>query len=100
MTALIAFSKAFLVMISLGLMFFLMRLRSALPASYASCSFFLSTAGRDAPPGRLIPMDSIAEDIVLAVYIPPHAPGPGHAAHSTAYRSFSEIFPAANSPTA
>ena len=33
--------------------------------------------GLDEEDGKLIPRASIADDMVLAVYIPPHAPGPG-----------------------
>ena len=33
----------------------------------------------------------MAEDIVLAVYIPPHEPAPGHARRSTSSKSFSPI---------
>src|SRR5437899_2726944 len=36
--------------------------------------------------------------IVLAVNWPPHAPSPGHAAHSTACSSLSSIFPALRAP--
>ena len=32
--------------------------------------------------GKLKPIASIAADIVLAVYIPPHDPAPGHARRS------------------
>ena len=38
--------------------------------------------------------------IVLAVNWPPHAPSPGHAAHSTACSSLSSIFPALRAPMA
>ena len=42
----------------------------------------------------------MAEDIVLAVYIPPHEPAPGHARRSTSSRSASFILPAQKLPTA
>ena len=40
------------------------------------------------------------EDIVLAVNMPPHAPGPGHAWTSMARSSSSSIRPACLCPTA
>ena len=45
-------------------------------------------------------MASTAEDMVLAVYMPPHAPAPGQAAHSIPCRSSSVISPVLNLPTA
>ena len=36
--------------------------------------------------------------MVLAVYIPPQAPGPGHAWRTTSNRSSSAIFPTAKAP--
>ena len=39
-------------------------------------------------------MSSITIDIVLAVYWPPQAPGPGQAAFSTSYNSSRVIVPA------
>ena len=39
-------------------------------------------------------MNSMTVDIVLAVYWPPQAPGPGHAAFSISYSSSSVILPA------
>ena len=50
--------------------------------------------------GRLIPIASKAELIVLAVNIPPQEPVPGHALFSISLSSFAEIFPAEYSPTA
>ena len=50
--------------------------------------------------GRLIPIASIAEDMVLAVYIPPHEPAPGQAWRSTSSNSASLILCALYSPTA
>jgi len=50
--------------------------------------------------GKLMPNASIAEDIVLAVYIPPHDPAPGHACRSTSSNSISVIFLALKLPTA
>jgi hypothetical protein len=37
------------------------------------------SAGLEEDPGRQSPIASIAVDMVFAVYIPPHAPAPGHA---------------------
>ncbi|MNE08824.1 hypothetical protein D3C80_1014830 [compost metagenome] len=78
-------------MISLGLISFSNKTLIAFPAS--SHSFFLSSlkAGFDELYGKLIPKASIAEDIVLAVYIPPQAPGPGQEFLITPLKSSSEI---------
>ena len=40
--------------------------------------------------GRLMPIASMADDIVFAVNIPPQAPAPGQARRSTSSRSASE----------
>jgi hypothetical protein len=48
--------------------------------------------------GRLMPIVSIADAIVFAVYIPPHAPAPGHELRSTFFLSSSLIDPLTNSP--
>jgi hypothetical protein len=47
-----------------------------------------------------MPRASIAEDIVLAVNMPPQEPAPGHAWHSIALSRASSMRPAARSPTA
>src|SRR5690625_2552436 len=78
---------------------FSIRLYRARPASSQSASFSLDVAGLDELPGKLIPIASIAEDIVLAVYIPPHEPGPGQAAHSIRVNSSSSICPLLSCPT-
>ena len=49
---------------------------------------------------RLSPIASIAEDIVLAVNIPPQEPAPGQQLRSTSWSSLSLIFFALYSPTA
>ena len=41
-----------------------------------------------------MPIASIAEAIVLAVYIPPHAPAPGQALRTISKRSASSMLPA------
>ena len=47
-----------------------------------------------------MPKASIAEAIVFAVYIPPHAPAPGHAFLITFLYSLSSILPDTFSPHA
>ena len=74
-----AFSIDFLVIISLGLISFFIRLIIDLDIVSFSFNLSLLIAGLEELYGSAIPIASIADDIVLAVYIPPHAPGPGHA---------------------
>lgn len=50
------------------------------------------SAGVDDEPGRVRPIDSMAVAIVLAVYIPPHAPTPGQACCSMSVRISSLVF--------
>ena len=86
-----AFSNAFLVMISRG---FISRSNNtfiASPANSHSAFFSGLSAGLDELYGRLIPKASIADAIVLAVYIPPHAPAPGQEFLTTPLKSSSEI---------
>ncbi len=73
---------------------------TASPECRANPSRRRSTAGGAADPGRLIPIASAAEAIVLAVYMPPHAPSPGQIARSMASTSSREINPRAQAPTA
>ena len=47
-----------------------------------------------------MPIASIAEDMVLAVNMPPHEPAPGQARRSTPSMCSLLIFPAVYSPTA
>ena len=47
-----------------------------------------------------MPSASMAEDMVLAVNMPPHDPAPGQARRSISRRSLSAILPAFNCPTA
>ena len=56
--------------------------------------------GGAAEPGRLSTRASATDAIVLAVYMPPHAPGPGHASLTTERRSASSIWPVTYSPYA
>ena len=95
-----AFSKALAVTISLGLISFSIKCFSAFPTR--SHSSFLSglTAGLDELYGKAIPKASMAEAMVLAVYIPPQAPAPGQALRTTSLYSFSSIVPATFSPQA
>src|SRR5689334_13453691 len=51
-------------------------------------------------PIRLMPSASNEDDMVLAVYIPPHAPTVGHALRSIPSKSSCDILPALNAPTA
>ena len=94
-----AFSNAFLVMMSRAVIPFRIKLTTASPAAKASASLLESIAGALALPGSAIPKASAAELIVLAVNIPPHAPSPGQAALSISPNSFSDIFPSAQAPT-
>ena len=99
-TTAMAFSKAFLVMMSRGRIPKRSKFTTASPARRASSSRLRSIAGADADPGKLIPIASAIDDIVLAVNMPPHAPSPGHAARSISVSSSSVIVPAAHAPTA
>lgn len=74
----IAFSNAALVMMSEGLMSFSRSNLIALPACTHSKCFWSVSAGVEPEYGSDMPSISIAEAIVLAVYIPPQAPAPGH----------------------
>ena len=100
MTTLIAFSKAARVMMSEGLMSFFTRCIIAAPASKQSCCFSGEIASCAEEFGKLMPIASIAEAIVLAVYMPPQDPGPGIAVSSIFLSSISDTLPAAWPPTA
>ena len=95
-----AFSNACLVMIWRGVIPSSSIRTTAAPAALASPWRRASIAGGDAVPGRLIPIASPIELIVLAVNIPPHAPSPGHARRSISRRSASLSVPAALAPIA
>ena len=99
-TTVIAFSNASLVNNFLGVKSFLIKFIRAFPASMQSSFFEDETASLAELLGRLIPKASIAEAIVFAVYIPPHAPGPGIALDSMSKSSISDIFPSECAPTA
>ena len=98
MTVVIAFSKASLVMISRGFRSISIKFLIALAAF--SQSYFLSSDNASwlLLPGSDMPMASIAEAMVFAVYIPPQEPGPLTEIFSIAISSSSEILPLANSP--
>ena len=57
-------------------------------------------AGGAALPGSDMPSASAALAMVLAVYMPPHAPSPGQMARSMASTSSRGISPRAHAPTA
>ena len=57
-------------------------------------------AGGDALPGSDMPSASAALAMVLAVYMPPHAPSPGQMARSMMSTSSRDIRPRAHAPTA
>src|SRR5699024_12769906 len=64
-----------------------------------SCAFASDVAGFEAFPGKLIPIASTADAIVLAVYIPPHERGPGHEQRWMACHCSVEISPLLCCPT-
>ncbi|TXT22290.1 MAG: hypothetical protein FD138_3551 [Planctomycetota bacterium] len=96
----IAFSIDLRVMMSRGLMSFSSSSRIAAPARRHSSIFSGSSAGIDELYGSDMPIASIAEAIVLAVYMPPQAPAPGMLQRTTACRSSSFMRPAMYSPYA
>jgi hypothetical protein len=99
-TAAIAFSSAGLVITSLGRCPRRSTSMTSSPHRFATSSLRPSSAGTIEDPAGEMPSASKAIAIVLAVNWPPHAPAPGEATSSSACSSSSEIFPAANSPTA
>ena len=96
----IAFSNAFFVRMSRGRMFFSIRLATAAPALTQSSFLSSEIAACAELLGRLRPSASIADAIVLAVYMPPHDPAPGQACCSRSASAASDNFPAACWPTA
>ncbi len=78
-TTVSAFSNALSVMMSRGFKSFSNKARIAFAAFTDSFDFSLLSAGLDEVKGNAMPSASIADAIVLAVYIPPHAPAPGQA---------------------
>ncbi|CAB4885298.1 unannotated protein [freshwater metagenome] len=100
MTAVIAFSNAFLVKISRVVIPFAMRLTTAAPDASEYPSRRRSTAGGAAEPGSESPIASPTVAIVFAVYMPPQAPSPGQIARSICPTRSSVINPRAQAPTA
>ena len=72
----------------------------AAPTSINSCCFSLLKAGAEDEKGKLIPIASIADDNVFAVYIPPQAPAPGQEFLMIPLYSSSFILPSFFSPNA
>ena len=99
-TAAIAFSIAALVTMCEGRTSWRTRVIASSPACRAAASLAGSSAGMPLRPAGDSPRNSITIDMVFAVYWPPHAPAPGHAALSIAYSSSSPILPARYAPTA
>ena len=100
MVTAIAFSNAFLVMMSRAVMPLRRRLTTASPDLRANSSRRRSAEGGAAEPGRDMPSASPMQAMVLAVYMPPQAPSPGQIAFSMRVRSSMLILPAAQAPTA
>ena len=73
-------------------------MRTAAPARRHSSALPGSSAGSDELYGSDRPSASIATAIVLAVYMPPHAPAPGHAWRTISMRCSSVMTPAMYSP--
>ena len=94
-TTVIAFSNASRVIISSGRMFSFNKCKTAAPALLESAIFAGEIAACAELFGRLIPSASIAEAIVLAVYMPPQEPAPGMALISICSNSSREILPLA-----
>ena len=86
--------------ISRGFKSRLIKLKIDFPTKSHSLIFSELVAGLEELYGRDIPIASIADDIVLAVYIPPQAPAPGQAFFIISLNSFSSIFPETFSPHA
>mmetsp|Transcript_58075 Transcript_58075/g.131592 ORF Transcript_58075/g.131592 Transcript_58075/m.131592 type:complete len:319 (-) Transcript_58075:690-1646(-) len=93
-----AFSKAVLVMMSRGLRSNSSRFFITAPMLSHSAIFSAESAGLDEEKGRLIPRASIAVAMVFAVYMPPHAPCPGHECCVISRRSSSLILSYKNWP--
>ena len=99
-TTVMAFSKALRVMMSRGLIFCLRSSSTAAPARSQSRCLSSDIATWEELLGKLIPNASIAEAMVLAVYMPPQEPAPGMALASIAASSASSILLLALAPTA
>ena len=96
-----AFSKAFIVKISRGQMFFSISSMMTAPARLARINLSPVYAAGIVPlPGRAMPNASLRQFIVLAVNNPAHEPQLGHACASRSVISSEVILPAANLPAA
>ena len=100
LTTTMAFSSASRVTIWRAVMPLSSRATTASPDRRANSSRRWSTAAGEAEPGSDMPMASAADDMVLAVNIPPQEPSPGQAAFSTRSSSASSMVPRPRAPTA
>src|ERR1039458_3925453 len=87
MTTVMAFSRAFFVMMSSGRMFFFNISITQAPARRQSSILAGEMAFWAELLGRLMPRASMALAMVLAVYMPPQEPGPGMAQRSEEHTS-------------
>ncbi len=94
-----AFSMDFFVTMSLGLRFFFTAATSTSMLVAALSRFSSSSAAIVEEKGSDMPTASTEEDIVFAVYMPPHAPTPGSAFLSMHSKSSRDILPEENAPT-
>ncbi|WP_163733499.1 hypothetical protein [Mycobacterium gallinarum] len=99
-TTAMAFSNASIVSMSLVVIPRRSISTTASPERRAYSSRRESIATGDALPGSDMPSASAADAMVLAVYIPPHAPSPGQIARSMMSTSSRDIRPRAQAPTA
>ena len=95
MTTVIAFSNARRVRMSRGLRPSRTRRTTASPARRLSARLSSPTASCAELPGKDKPKASIADAMVLAVYMPPQLPGPGMAVRSISSKPSAESLPAA-----
>ena len=94
-TTVMAFSKAWRVIMSRGRTSSSSRRSRVTPALRASSTLRGSMAGMEASPGRDMPIISMAVDMVLAVNRPAQEPSPGQATHSRAVSSSRVMLPLA-----
>src|SRR3712207_3040074 len=83
-----------------GLILFSNKVSIAFPVSKQILYRISLSAGGVALPGRDIPIASLIDAIVFAVYIPAHDPAKGQATFSRVFNSSKVIFPALYVPTA
>src|SRR5215831_20482840 len=87
-------------MMSRGRMFFLIAFTSTYADSADESAFSGSGAAICEEFSKLMPSASYEDDMVFAVYWPPHAPTDGQAFFSMPSKSSRDILPAAIAPTA